>query len=860
MPKPGRRSRTPSEEIAHFTDREDQQGLFRRYLFSALEPPVLVFYGVGGAGKTWLLKKLREEVPPEIPSAFLDFDRTAGGRRFVIDPSSALYEIRQQLGTPAPRFDLAFGILRFKQGATKEAGMLTDLAAELVGTAVPGAGTVLKRLSGPLLARLKGTPLEEFLAKTPGQKLALGLRARTTQEIGAELIAYLAEDLRQSLPAHLNRAVSAVLFFDTFEAVSSEAQNEEHKRQYEQWIRDVAANFGFALTVIAGQNRLTWEQIDPEWTRHLDQHLVGGLSENDARRFLSDCAVDDRRLQDAILATALEGDGGHHCFTLGLCVDIVDAERSRGIDTIPESLRLSPQDLEKLAHRFLKSLGTNAEGRWIERLALTPRFDEEAARRAFSAQDSIAQDAAWEMLPHYSFVDRLFGGGGWLSIRGQMRWALENQPSATERVSQDHLWWQRHWQSRSSSPIDHEASLAWYHQYCLTPQTALAAWSRLAGAARTSVPPRMGEHFGLLQWWEPVDLLDESGRSQEPLFALADELLRASLGSRSLNVRRAIACYGAALHVHTEQDSPQNWARIQNNLGVAWSNVPTGDRGENLRRAIACYEAALRVYTEQDFPQNWATTQNNLGIAWSNVPTGDRGENLRRAIACCEAALRVFTEQDSPQNWASAQNNLGTAWSDMPTGDRGENLRRAIACYEAALRVRTEQGFPQNWASAQNNLGIAWSDMPTGDRGENLRRAIACYEAALHVFTEQDSPRTWAMTQNNLGIAWRDMPTGDRGENLRRAIACYEAALRVRTEQDFPQNWASTQNNLGIAWSDMPTGDRGENLRRAIACYEAALRVYTEQDFPQEHEATSNNLRTAREELNSLGNSEQPTR
>jgi hypothetical protein len=104
------------------------------------------------------------------------------------------------------------------------------------------------------------------------------------------------------------------------------------------------------------------------------------------------------------------------------------------------------------------------------------------------------------------------------------------------------------------------------------------------------------------------------------------------------------------------------------------------------------------------------------------------------------------------------------------------------------------------------------------------------------------------------------MPTGDRGENLRRAIACYEAALHVFTEQDSPRTWAMTQNNLGIAWRDMPTGDRGENLRRAIACYEAALRVYTEQDFPQEHEATSNNLRTAREELNSLGNSEQPTR
>jgi tetratricopeptide (TPR) repeat protein len=33
----------------------------------------------------------------------------------------------------------------------------------------------------------------------------------------------------------------------------------------------------------------------------------------------------------------------------------------------------------------------------------------------------------------------------------------------------------------------------------------------------------------------------------------------------------------------------------QNNLGNAYSQLPTGDRAENVRRAIACYEEALRI-------------------------------------------------------------------------------------------------------------------------------------------------------------------------------------------------------------------------------------------------------------------------
>jgi len=833
--------------MAHFTDREDQQQLFLRHLFSATESPVLMFYGIGGAGKTWLLKKLRDHVPHEVPKAFLDFDRTAGGSRFVQDPSAAIYEIRQQLDTPAPRFDLAFGVLRVKQGAPEETSFWVDFVAELAGF-IPGAMTVLDRLSEPLLARLRGTALEQFLAVTEGQKFVLDLRAKTSQEIQGALLDYLAEDLRKGLGRHLNRAVSAVLFFDTFEAVSSGEQNEEHKRQYEQWVRDVASNLEFALIVIGGQNQLTWDEVDPAWKDHVEQHLVGGLSETDARRFLDGCGIRDRPLQDAILATAREEDGGHHCFSLGLCADVVDLERAQGLQTSPESLKFVPGDWERLARRFMKSLESDVQGRWIDRLALTPRFDESAARNAFSSEKTAAQDAAWETLQRYSFILPLPGDGAWFSIRDQMRWALENQPSAHERVGHDHTWWQRYWGGRSASPVDREASLAWYHQYCSDPEAAVDNWNTLAESARTSVPPRMSEHFSLLQWWEPIDPLNTSAGppgSGRALVALGNELQDASLGSRSLNIGRAIACYEAALRVYTEKEFPQNWAVIQNNLGNVWRAMPTGDRGESLGRAIACYEAALRVYTEKEFPQNWARTQNYLGNAWSNMPTGDLAGNLGRAIAYYEAALRVYTEKQFPKDWAGTQNDLGAAWTRMPTGDRGENLGRAIACFEAALRVCTETEFPRDWAMTQNNLGNVWRAMPAGDRGENLGRAIACFEAALRVRTETKLPRDWALTQNSLGIALVETPAGDRGENLGRAVACFEAALRVFDEKKFPRDWAMIQNNLGNIWRAMPNGDRGENLARAIACYEAALRVRTEKEFPRDWAMTQDNLGAA---------------
>jgi tetratricopeptide (TPR) repeat protein len=92
----------------------------------------------------------------------------------------------------------------------------------------------------------------------------------------------------------------------------------------------------------------------------------------------------------------------------------------------------------------------------------------------------------------------------------------------------------------------------------------------------------------------------------------------------------------------TSEGEPIDRALTQNNLGIAYSDLPGGDRQANLRQAIACYEAALQVYTREAFPADWAMTQNNLGIAYSPLPGGDRQANLKRAIAFYEAALRVL--------------------------------------------------------------------------------------------------------------------------------------------------------------------------------------------------------------------------
>jgi tetratricopeptide (TPR) repeat protein len=724
---------------------------------------------------------------------------------------------------------------------------------------VPGVNLLVwaaDKLGKFAVSKIEKTPLGKWLLSNAGNEDYVRLSRMTAQEIYPTLTTRLGEDLNEQLPMRGSKRCRAVVFLDTFEDVAGGEQNEARRQLAEEPVRELYKYLTCVLLVTFGRDRLTWDEVDPEWADqvNLEQHLLGGLSHYDATTFLGKHGIDPGPLLEAILRVSRDETNpaceAYYPFSLGLCADTVLAERSRGNEPNPDTFDMAPGDYSKLAQRFLKSLHDEHPEHWIVHLAQTPRFDEDAARTAFSPTPDVHQAAAWESLRDYSFVQEE-AEPGWLRIHSVMADVLRRRlASDVEAFTRAHADWQAYWQSRSQRDTDDFAALAWYHDYVRAPQQALATWRKKAEQARSSL--NMNSHLDLIDWWTLTEVDQDSPRTREEAKALSTlgaELSRATVGNHSANLRRAIACFEAALQVWTEADSPSDWAGTQNNLGTVYNGLPTGDRAENLRRAIDYFNAALRVFTESDFPSDWATTQSNLGLSYSNLPTGDRAENLRQAIACYQAALRVYTESDFAFHWAGTQNNLGTAYSNLPTGDRVENLRRAIACYEAALRVYTESSFPSDWAGIQHNLGTVYSDLPTGDRVENLRQAIAYFEAALRVWSESDFPSAWAMTQNNLGSVYSNLPTGDRAENLRQAIAYFEAALRVYTESDSPSDWAMTQHNLGSAYRHLPTSTGGENFRRAIGCFEAALRVYTESDFPSDWAMTQHNLGAAYCEL-----------
>src|SRR5690606_17263367 len=68
-------------------------------------------------------------------------------------------------------------------------------------------------------------------------------------------------------------------------------------------------------------------------------------------------------------------------------------------------------------------------------------------------------------------------------------------------------------------------------------------------------------------------------------------------------------------------------AELQFGVASAYINRAAGIRADNIESAIALFEAALPAWTFERDPENWATLQNNMGIAFWARMRGERADN-----------------------------------------------------------------------------------------------------------------------------------------------------------------------------------------------------------------------------------------
>ena len=289
--------------------------------------PALVFYGTGGIGKTSLRQRLTKLITSRdgVVSAVLDFS-TVNYR----SAETALFLLRKMLGEQHkvrfPTFDIAYAVywqkahpgadLKKEEPWFLEAGnQVAEIAGQLGVASLVG---LLPKLA--ITIARSGKYFQEWWQRRGSHDIS-ELPGLEPREICRRLAAFWSADFQDQL---VQRNASGVVFIDSYQELWEGATTDANLTERDAWVRSWMAQLPEVLWVVCGRDRLRWTEFEPEWQGRLDQHLLPGLSDDDAGQFLSSCGITDPAVQEAIV----EGSLGVPYY-LQLAVDTWESIRNR---------------------------------------------------------------------------------------------------------------------------------------------------------------------------------------------------------------------------------------------------------------------------------------------------------------------------------------------------------------------------------------------------------------------------------------------------------------------------------------------------------------------------------------------------
>ena len=285
-----------------FTNRENALGAFNRAIEQYKNENVLkilTFYGVGGIGKTHLLRKFAKELEGSNGYTVATIDAESPHYNSLID---ILLDIRSQLHVNAVLFDYAIArfltvngrsLSELKKSWISEDSLLFDLQelASNLAEVVPAA-RVIKKLYD--IADEKKT---RYLSKYKKHF------DRIDGFSSSELVAYIPHYLGIAI-ADASKKNKFVVFIDTLESLDKRNLFKVTKESPDEWITELIGSAESGLYVLASRNYIKWVDRNPEWEKYLEQHSLGALSNLDADYFLKSIPITDQDTRNAIIKSA----------------------------------------------------------------------------------------------------------------------------------------------------------------------------------------------------------------------------------------------------------------------------------------------------------------------------------------------------------------------------------------------------------------------------------------------------------------------------------------------------------------------------------------------------------------------------
>ncbi len=163
------------------------------------------------------------------------------------------------------------------------------------------------------------------------------------------------------------------------------------------------------------------------------------------------------------------------------------------------------------------------------------------------------------------------------------------------------------------------------------------------------------------------------------------------------------------------EDHRHDWAFAQNRLGMIYYRLAMRRDGNagHLKSSVRALELARLVFTRDDSPDRWAEITNQIGVALMALGTQVAGtEALERSVTAFREALEVRHREAAPLLWAQTANNLGAAsFALFRRTDKRDLLEEAVRRFEEAHAVYSRFKQQRTVTVIEKNLHRARSLM-----------------------------------------------------------------------------------------------------------------------------------------------------
>lgn len=295
-----------------FTDREEPRKVFwnrfnkmKENITDINSVNVITYYGIGGIGKSSLLRKIIEELEQNAELEkikkpyylFFNFEDSQ-------EPSVILSMMKNKLQSDYDfkflRFDFAMYIHALKIGKNVDKPEVKSIIenSDLLKAIVEVTGEI------PVLDNFsKMAKVVDFLFTKVKSKFnnkhkdfIENIKNESPETISKNLAKYFAQDLAENLE-EIDRPF--VILLDTYEKMVNEMNDVGYVLTKDLWLRGdngLILNVPKVLWVIAGREMIKWGKNDSDWDETLEQHRLGDLSFNDAEVFLREAGIEEENI------------------------------------------------------------------------------------------------------------------------------------------------------------------------------------------------------------------------------------------------------------------------------------------------------------------------------------------------------------------------------------------------------------------------------------------------------------------------------------------------------------------------------------------------------------------------------------